>query len=322
MLYIEKGDMQGFMNIMKERIPIQDTLKYLVQCEYDGLTAQPESLSNVLAIVPEQMDRVLRDLESAELVYRDKGMLLLTPSGREYALHVLRAHRLYETYLAEKAGVSDDRLHAQAEIEEHKLSADDVEKLARELDHPRYDPHGDPIPTATGEMPPKRGQPLSDYPAGWEGRVIHIEDEPPALYAHIYAANIAPGTVLRIAEKGDEKLRVQTEGCSYHFPTDVASQITVVPLEQDEAFDESLQRLSSLVQGEEASVVGLSPLCRGLERNRLLDLGVVPGSSISVDMVSPSGSPIAYRIRGASIALRRQQSDLVLIRKTEDEANG
>ncbi len=302
---------------MKERIPIQDTLKHLVQCEYDEISVSPKILADELSIAPEQMDLLLRDLEAAELIECGDGSLKLTPSGREYALHVLRAHRLYETYLAHKIGISDDQLHAKADIEEHKLSAADVDELARELDHPRYDPHGDPIPTATGEMPPRRGQPLTDYPNGWVGRVVHVEDEPPSLYAQIYAANIAPGTVLRIVGKSDKELCIHSEGCNFDFSVDVASQITVVPLENGEKFDESLQRLSSLVEGEQASVVGLSPLCRGLDRNRLLDLGVVPGSSISVDLISPSGSPIAYRIRGASIALRRPQADLVLIRKKE-----
>ncbi len=305
---------------MKKRIPIQDTLKHLVEWEHEDRTATQEALADELSITRDQLAGILGDLESAKLI--DRGTLNLTPAGREYALHVLRAHRLYETYLAHKTGVSDDQLHMQAEIEEHRLSAEDVEKLARELDHPLYDPHGDPIPTAMGELPTRRGQPLPTHPAGWEGRVVHVEDEPPARYALIFQANIAPGTVLRILEKTDTEVVLRAEGCTFRFSTETAEQITVEPLLDSEAFDESLERLSSLGRDEQASVVGLSPLCRGLERNRLLDLGMVPGSTISVDLISPSGSPIAYRIRGASIALRRQQADLVLIRKTKEKQHG
>lgn len=304
---------------MNEQIIIQDTLKRLAEWEYEDRAASNETLANELSLPQDQMDGVIRDLESADLL--EHGTLNLTQSGREYALHVLRAHRLYETYLAHKTGVSDDLLHAKAEIEEHKLSEDDVEKLDRELNHPRFDPHGDPIPTATGAMPPKRGRPLTDHPVGWEGRVVHIEDEPPQLYAFIYEASIAPGTVLRIVEKDGQGLGIYTEGCTFRFPLDAARQITVVPLAKGEQFDESLQRLSSLVGDERAAVVALSPLCRGLERNRLLDLGVVPGTIVNIELVSPFGSPIAYRIRGASIALRRQQAELVLIRKVKEEAD-
>jgi DtxR family Mn-dependent transcriptional regulator len=305
---------------MNEQILIQDTLKHLAEREYDEVAVSQESIAAELVIAQDQVDRLLRDLEAADLIEPDS--LKLTSNGREYALHVLRAHRLYETYLARKTGVSESQWHVQAHIEEHKLSAADVEKLDRDLDYPRFDPHGDPIPTATGAMPPKRGRPLADYPVGWEGRVVHVEDKPPQVYAIIAAASIAPGTVLRIVEKTDQKLKVFLEGCEFRFLITVAQNITVVPLEDSEQFDATLVRLSSLVEDEQAAVVRLSPLCRGLERNRLLDLGLVPGTFLSVDLISPAGSPTAYRVRGASIALRREQAERVLIRKVKDASNG
>jgi len=305
---------------MNEQVLIQDTLKHLAEREYDELTVSQESIAAELAIAQDQVTRLLHDLESADLI--EPGSLKSTSNGREYALHVLRAHRLYETYLAKKTGVSESQWHVQAHIEEHKLSASDVEKLDRDLNYPRFDPHGDPIPTAAGEMPPKRGQSLTDYPVGWEGRVFHVEDKPPHLYAIIAAASIAPGTVLRVVEKNDQELGVFLEGCKFLFPITVANNITVEPLEDSEPFDEKLVRLSSLTDDDKAAVVRLSPLCRGLERNRLLDLGLVPGTIVSVDLVSPSGSPTAYRVRGASIALRREQAERVLIRKVKDITNG
>ncbi len=304
---------------MNEEIIIQDLLKHLSECEYEGRPANREILAKELSLTMEQFESIAKDLEKANLV--ESGNLKLTPNGREYALHIVRAHRLYETFLAMKTGIKSNQWHTLAHAKEHTLSADDVNKLSRDLNYPRYDPHGDPIPTATGFMPAKRGQSLTEYSTGWEGKVVHIEDEPPRLYAHIVAASIAPGTILRIIKKDTEELQISVEGCEFTFSNEVAGQITVVPLTANEKFDESIQRLSSLEEEEEASVVRLSPLCIGLERNRLLDLGLVPGTVLSVDLVSPSGSPIAYRIRGASIALRRSQSELVLIRKTKENKN-
>lgn len=46
----------------------------------------------------------------------------------------------------------------------------------------------------------------------------------------------------------------------------------------------------------------------GLARRRLMDLGIVPGTAIAVDLVSPLGDPVAYQVRGATIALRRSQA--------------
>ncbi|MEE4253603.1 MAG: iron dependent repressor, metal binding and dimerization domain protein, partial [Desulfuromusa sp.] len=144
---------------MNEQILIQDTLKHLAEWEYEELPVSQESIATEVSITQDQVTSLLHDLESADLI--KPGSLKLTANGREYALHVLRAHRLYETFLARKTGVSESQWHVQAHIEEHKLSAADVEKLDRDLNYPRFDPHGDPIPTAAGEMPPKRGQPLT-----------------------------------------------------------------------------------------------------------------------------------------------------------------
>lgn len=131
---------------MNEQTRIQHTLKLLVECEYDGQEISATSVAEKLSIPAEQLDQLIKNLRAAALVEPDS--LALTPSGREYALHVLQAHRLYETYLASKTGLPESVWHKLADEREHDLSKEDVRKLAEELGHPRFDPHGDPIPTA------------------------------------------------------------------------------------------------------------------------------------------------------------------------------
>ncbi len=77
------------------------------------------------------------------------------------------------------------------------------------------------------------------------------------------------------------------------------------------------QTLADLQPGQTAVVVALHS--QGLERRRMMDLGIVPGTHITVEMRSPLGDPIAYRIRGATIALRQQQAQLVLINDVSTE---
>jgi Fe2+ transport system protein FeoA len=60
-------------------------------------------------------------------------------------------------------------------------------------------------------------------------------------------------------------------------------------------------------------VVRLADACQGPQRRRLLDLGVVPGTIVTAEFSSPGGDPIAYRIRGALIALRRVQAKLIQV---------
>ena len=78
---------------------------------------------------------------------------------------------------------------------------------------------------------------------------------------------------------------------------------------------EPVDRLSSLQLGESRSVIGISPACQGLQRRRLLDLGLVPGTEVTAVMTSPTGDPTGYRIRGAVIALRREQAELVHVQQ-------
>ena len=298
---------------MNEQTLIQHTLKFLAECEYDGQNVSPETIAEKLSLPSDQVNQLLQDLREANLL--EAKRLGLTASGREYALHVLQAHRLYETYLARKTGLPESAWHKLADEREHALSKDDVRKLSEELGNPRFDPHGDPIPTSTGEMPAKRGKPLLDYPSNWAGRVVHIEDEPSHLHSRIAEAGITTDTVLRIEEKDENEILIRLEGVTFVFPSAVAAQITVVELEPGETFYDSIERLSSLRIGEGAEIIGMSSLCRGLERNRLLDLGVVPGTVTTAEWMNPSGSPVGYRIRGACIALRKEQADHIRIRR-------
>jgi DtxR family Mn-dependent transcriptional regulator len=83
----------------------------------------------------------------------------------------------------------------------------------------------------------------------------------------------------------------------------------------DAGDDAGLDRLDELRPGEEGVVVRLAGGVQGAQRRRLLDLGVVPGTVIRVELASASGDPMAYRIRGAVIALRRAQADDILVRR-------
>ncbi|WP_353123029.1 FeoA family protein [Dysgonomonas capnocytophagoides] len=78
-------------------------------------------------------------------------------------------------------------------------------------------------------------------------------------------------------------------------------------------------KLSELKYGETASITGLSDQCRGEARRRLLDLGFVRGTIITVQNISPLGNPVAYSLRETLIALRTEQADQILIEKEDSE---
>ena len=199
---------------------------------------------------------------------------------------------------------------------EHLLSDSQVDNIAKQLGYPRYDPHGDPIPTADGELPPITDRSLVEFAAGWEGRISHLEDEPHSLYQQLVDSGLAPGMRLQVLKPHKNKLRINLEGREINLSHSAAANLMVSPFAPGDSFDTSIRRLSDLKLNQSASIAELSPVCRGAERNRLLDLGLVPGTQVTLILTSPAGGPSAYRIRGASIALRREQADKILIRET------
>ena len=90
-------------------------------------------------------------------------------------------------------------------------------------------------------------------------------------------------------------------------------------LEKDVPVEENRVRLSSLTEGETATIVGISKESRGENRRRLLDLGFVRGSQISIDLMSPLNNPTAYLVKGTSIALRKDQASKILIKKNDEQ---
>lgn len=64
--------------------------------------------------------------------------------------------------------------------------------------------------------------------------------------------------------------------------------------------------LDQLETNQTAIVTALTST--GANRRRMMDLGILPGTPVTVEMVSPLGDPRAYRVRGSMIALRQSQA--------------
>jgi DtxR family transcriptional regulator, Mn-dependent transcriptional regulator len=76
--------------------------------------------------------------------------------------------------------------------------------------------------------------------------------------------------------------------------------------------------LSSLKVGEQGTILGIAKALRGQQRRRLMDLGIVPGTKIEAELESFSGDPVAYKVRGTTVALRKQQTDKIYLLNDEE----
>ncbi|MDZ7344903.1 MAG: DtxR family transcriptional regulator [candidate division KSB1 bacterium] len=305
---------------LSQRVLIEDALKHLYHQEDKNQIGTIESLSGALGIRRNDAANLLGKLEAQGLIHSEQNGFGLTAEGKAYALRVIRVHRLWERYFAEETGLAETRWHEEAEKREHQTTPEEAEAMATQMGNPLHDPHGDPIPTRNGELPPRRGKPLTDLPVGQLARIIHIEDEPAALYGQLVAHGLYPGMQIQLLSKSAERVRFTADGKAMHLSPVAAANVTVTPLAKDHEIEGPYNLLSSLRVGESGVVLGISKACRGMQRRRLMDLGIVPGTVIRAELRSASGDPTAYNIRGAMIALRQDQANLIHIRRQEASA--
>jgi DtxR family Mn-dependent transcriptional regulator len=298
-----------------EKVLIEDALKHLFDCEYKARVANLQSLSGALSASGNRAAEILHLLEERELVSAAEGGYRLTVEGRRYALRVVRIHRLWERYLSDHTGLEPEAWHHEAEFREHETSNEEANALSAQMGDPLYDPHGDPIPTAGGDIVEPRGKPLNELPVGELAEIVHLEDEPAAIYAQLLAEELHPGMRIRVMESLPQRIRFEADAEEHVLAPIFAANVSVEPLPQEEDMVGPYERLSALTVGESATVVGLSPQLRGPEQRRMLDLGLIPGTLVKAEIRSPSGDPVGYRIRGAVIALRREQADQVRVER-------
>ena len=295
------------------RVLIEDSLKHLYNCEYNGINCTLNSVAGSLSISADDASKVVKELEELELITSHENNIILTPEGRSYALRIIRTHRLWEKYLADETGVGEEDWHISAEEIEHRITPDQADTLAAQIGNPVFDPHGDPIPSAKGDLPVKKGNALNTLRIGEFARIIHIEDEPHAIYSQLVAAGLYPGMQVRMIELSKDRIKFLANGEEVVLAPLFAKNVTIMPIKGERTISGKFKSLSSLPVGEKGIVLGISKRCRGQQRRRLMDLGIVPGTEIEAEMKSIGGDPVAYKIRGASIALRKKQADKIYL---------
>lgn len=166
---------------------------------------RPEAGTNEMAaylgVKPATATDMLKKLKEKDLVsYQKYGKILLTELGRKKGVAVLRKHRLWETFLCEKLDFSWDEVHEVAEQLEHIHSEKLVNKLDEFLNFPDFDPHGDPIPKANGDIPSIDKVLLADITADEKCKVIAVKDTSAVFLQYLEKLNITIGTKIKVLE--------------------------------------------------------------------------------------------------------------------------
>ena len=152
-------------------------------------------LAENMGVAPASVTNMCKKLAELKLVeYEPYQGVKFTPTGQKLALEIVRHHRLLELYLAEALGVPWDQVHDEAEKLEHVISEDLEDRMAVALGDPKFDPHGAPIPSRSGEVFGKESGRLVDMKVGDELVVVEVDDRDPELLRYLGELGIYPGT--------------------------------------------------------------------------------------------------------------------------------
>ena len=122
----------------------------------DGNDTKPGNIAKKLGISNAAATDMAKKLASKDLLHYQKYQALqLTEKGTKMALNVIRKHRLWEALLFKMFDMSLHEIHREAELLEHETSNFLADKISEYLGHPKFDPHGDPIPNTEGKITTK-----------------------------------------------------------------------------------------------------------------------------------------------------------------------
>lgn len=179
---------------------IDDYLKAIYHhTEWQDNRITPSQLAIELGLAPSSVTEMVQKLGAMGLVtHRPYGPVSLTGAGEERATAVIRRHRLIETWLVREFGYTWDEVHDEAEILEHAISERLLDRIDERLGRPRFDPHGDAIPDASGDVAREPFILLADAQPGHAGRVLRVSDHDPALLRAIEDAGVRPGAAVEV----------------------------------------------------------------------------------------------------------------------------
>jgi DtxR family Mn-dependent transcriptional regulator len=206
----------------------ENYLKNIYHLQQSGGAVTTNDLAAVLQTKPASVTDMLKKLKAKKLLqYEPYKEFCLSMQGKKIALNIVRKHRLWEFFLVDKLHFDWDEVHEVAEQLEHVGSKKLVEKLDAFLNHPRFDPHGDPIPDGNGKITVQQQVSLIDVPLNKQAQVTSVRNQSTELLEVLKHRNIGVGTRLEVKKKFefDNSLEVKVKNFE---PTTISERLAKV----------------------------------------------------------------------------------------------
>src|SRR6187200_1446976 len=182
-------------------LPSSTVVNYLKAIHQGQSTLGPDArlvsmgqVASALNVTPGTATTMVKALAESGLVeYEPYAGVRLTAAGEKLANLVLRRHRLVELFLVQVMGLRWDEVHEEAEQLEHVVSERLIERMDDMLGRPQVDPHGDPIPDATGAVAHRPQHTLMSCPIDVPLTVSRVTDQDAAFLRFLETHGLKPG---------------------------------------------------------------------------------------------------------------------------------
>ncbi|MEI6946098.1 metal-dependent transcriptional regulator [Paraflavisolibacter sp. H34] len=180
----------------------ENYLKAIFHLQLESETVCTSAVAEKLRTKPASVTDMMKKLNAKKLLhYKPYHGFYLSAEGKKIALNIIRRHRLWEYFLAEKLKFSWDEVHEVAEELEHIHNQKLIDKLDEFLGYPRFDPHGDPIPDSRGKICPQPEAPLTELPHHQPAQVRRVSNQSAEMLDLLHHKQIGIGTVLEVTQQ-------------------------------------------------------------------------------------------------------------------------
>ncbi|MBE2221450.1 MAG: metal-dependent transcriptional regulator [Anaerolineae bacterium] len=195
---------------------MREYLAEIYRLQEDSPTVSTTSLAERLEVSPPAVPRMLKRLKSAGYVKHVPYQgVELTDRGREEALQEIRRHRILEVFLVNIMNFTWDEAHEHADELSRGLNNTLTERMAEMTDYPQRCPHGEPIPSKNGELPPISDTCIMNLAVGHKGTISRVRTHEPERLQYFASLNLVPGVKFELVGRapfnGPMRLRLERE---------------------------------------------------------------------------------------------------------------
>jgi len=187
-------------------------------------------IANLLETSPASVTEMIKKLQEKNLVIYEKyNGVRLSNDGENKAISIIRKHRLWETFLVRKLDFSWSEVHDVAEQLEHIKSEKLIDKLDQLLNYPKFDPHGDPIPSKKGVFKFQERISISEMDINEVGIIMGVSLDNKDFLDYLTKLKISIGTKVKVIAqiKFDQSMKIKFDSKIEHISKEIAENILI-----------------------------------------------------------------------------------------------